>query len=72
MYQMKDERAQENLEKRHPYENFNKQVVSVDPFGTKSFRVQGNFLFLLIVETNLSKKNICYLSMLMISKCRES
>ena len=53
---MYDERAKENLEKKHRYENFNKQVGSVDPFGTKFIRVQINFLFLLIVETNLNKQ----------------
>ena len=40
MYQMKNERAQESLEKKHPYDNLNKQVGSVDPFITNFFRLQ--------------------------------
>ena len=30
MYQMKDEEKQKNLGKKHPYENFNKQVSYLD------------------------------------------
>ena len=41
---MKDERAQKYLEKKHPYENFNKEVGSVDQFVTRFFRLQDNVI----------------------------
>ena len=41
---MKDERAQKYLEKKYPYENFNKLVGSVDPFVTRFSRLQDNVI----------------------------
>ena len=41
MYQVKDEKAQGNLEKKHPYENLNKQVGCADPSFAEFPRLQG-------------------------------
>ena len=41
---MKDERVQNILENKHPYENFNKEVGSVGPFVTKFSELQGNVI----------------------------
>ena len=41
---MKDERAQNISEKKHPYENFNKEVGSVGPFVTKFSELQDNVI----------------------------
>ena len=45
-----DEKAKENLEERHPYENFNKQVQKLFQIKRKT-----NFQFSVTVEINLSK-----------------
>ena len=39
---MKDERAQNILEKNHLYESFNKEVGSVGPFVSNSSRLDEN------------------------------
>ena len=41
---MKDEKAQNVLEKKHNYENFNKPVRSVDPFFTTFTRFLDNVI----------------------------
>ena len=41
---MKDEKVQNISEKKHPYENFNKEVGSRGPFVTKFSELQDNVI----------------------------
>ena len=42
---MEDERAHNILEKKHPYDNFNKDVGSVDAFVSNFSRLGENEIF---------------------------